>query len=132
MKTQKKLAAKIAKRSKKKVKLDLSRLDDIKEAITRADVRSLLKDKAIQVEQNKGVSRARAKKHQKQKARVRKKGHGSRKGKANARLSNKEKCILGLKYFIPIILSGSSMINVQSLMILGSTTISNQVKEKTN
>lgn len=91
MKTQKKLAAKIAKRSKKKVKLDESRLEEIKEAITRADIRSLLKDKAIKVEQKKGVSRARARKHKKQKVRGRKKGHGSRKGRANARLSGKQK-----------------------------------------
>jgi len=91
MKTQKKLAAKIAKRSKKKVKLDSSRLEEIKEAITRADIRSLLKDKAIKVEQKKGVSRARARKHKKQKVRGRKKGQGSRKGRANARLSNKQK-----------------------------------------
>ena len=90
MKIQKNLAAKVVKKSRKKVKLDLARAEEIKEAITRADIRSLIKDGAIKVEQDKGVSRARAKKHKKQKVRGRKKGQGSRKGKANARLSRKE------------------------------------------
>jgi large subunit ribosomal protein L19e len=87
---QKKLAAKITKRSVKKIKLDLTRLDDIKEAITREDVKALLKDRAIFVEQDKGVSRARAKKQKKQKAKGRRRGHGSRKGKFGARLPRKK------------------------------------------
>ncbi len=82
---QRKLAAKITKRSVKKIKLNLTRLDDIKEAITRADVKALLNDGAILVESNKGVSRSRAKKQRLQKARGRRRGQGSRKGKDSAR-----------------------------------------------
>jgi large subunit ribosomal protein L19e len=89
-KVQKKLAGKITKRSPKKIKLDVSRYEEIKEAITRADIKSLIKDKAIIIESDKGVSRSRAKKASKQKVKGRRKGQGSRKGKANARLSGKE------------------------------------------
>ncbi|AJF61376.1 TPA: 50S ribosomal protein L19e [Candidatus Woesearchaeota archaeon] len=88
---QKRLAAKIAKRSRKKVIIDESRRDEIKEAITRADVRALMKDGAITVKKNKGISRGRAKEHQKQKSKGRRKGQGSRKGSANARGSSKKK-----------------------------------------
>jgi large subunit ribosomal protein L19e len=88
---QKKLASKIAKKSPKKIKLDQTRLEEIKEAITKSDIRALIKDKAIIVKKHKGVSRARAKKINLQKAKGRRKGQGSRKGKANARLSDKQK-----------------------------------------
>ena len=90
MKIQKKLAGKIAKRSPKRVKIDPSRSEEIKEAITRADVRALIKDKAIKLEQAKGISRVRAKKTQSQKAKGRRKGYGTRKGTANARLKTKK------------------------------------------
>ena len=90
-KTQKNIAAKVSKRSSKKIKLDITKFDDIKEAITRADIKALIKSGAITVETSKGISRSRAKKHRKQKVLGRKKGHGSRKGTANARLGDKKK-----------------------------------------
>ena len=90
-KIQKKLASKVLGRSPKKVRLNPARLEDIKEAITRADVRGLIKDSAIEVLQDKGVSRARARQVHDQKAKGRRKGQGSRKGHANARLSFKRK-----------------------------------------
>ena len=89
MKIQKKLAGKIAKRSPKRVKIDPTRAEEIKEAITRADIKALIKDKAIKLVQKKGISRGRAKRTQAQKSKGRKKGQGSRKGTANARLNTK-------------------------------------------
>ena len=91
MKIQKKLAAKIVKKSPKKVILNPDKLEEIKEAITRQDIKSLIKNKAIIIKKEKGVSRGRARKANKQKAKGRRKGQGSRKGKANARFSNKKK-----------------------------------------
>jgi large subunit ribosomal protein L19e len=90
-KIQKKLAARIGKRSTKRTKLVPERLEEIKEAITRADVRGLIKDGAIILETEKGVSRGRAKKNRLQKSKGRQKGQGTRKGKANARYSSKKK-----------------------------------------
>jgi len=89
LKTQKRLASKILKGSKKRVKFDESRLEDIKESITKADIRSLIIDKAISIEKKKGISRVRAKKRQKQKRKGKQRGHGSRKGKSTARLPKK-------------------------------------------
>jgi large subunit ribosomal protein L19e len=88
---QKKLASKILGKSPKKIRLNPARLEDIKEAITRADVKGLIRDNAIEIVQDKGISRGRAKKTQDQKSKGRRKGQGSRKGHANARLSFKKR-----------------------------------------
>ena len=87
---QKRLAAKILKTSPKKVFLDPERADEIKEAITRADVKGLIAGGAIQRKPDKNTSRGRARKLQEQKKKGRRKGHGSRKGKATARQAKKE------------------------------------------
>jgi len=79
--TKKRIAADVLKCSPKRVKFDEERLDEIKDAITKADIRSLIKDKAITRLQKRGVSRARARKIHIQKTKGRRKGHGSRKGK---------------------------------------------------
>jgi len=86
---QRKLAAKITKRSVKKIKLDITRMDDIKEAITRADVKSLLNDGAIKVAARRGISRGRTKKVHAQKLKGRRRGQGSRKGRKTARKPSK-------------------------------------------
>lgn len=88
---QKRIASMILKCSPKRIKFVTERLEDIKEAITRADLRSLVKDKAILGVQKKGISRVRANKIQKQKSKGQKKGQGKRKGKSTARAPKKEK-----------------------------------------
>ncbi len=90
LKLQKRLAAKLLKASKKRVKLDPSALHDVKEAITKRDVRELISDKLVKVVKKKGVSRARANKLQRQKAKGLRKGAGSRKGSFKTRLPKKE------------------------------------------
>ena len=87
--TQKRLAAQILKCSKNRIWFDQDRLEDIKESITKADIRSLIGDNAIKEKPAKGVSRARARKIALQKRKGRRKGHGSRKGKKTARLRKK-------------------------------------------
>ncbi len=87
---QKKLAGKILKASPKRVKLDPARGEDIKEAITKADLKSLIAEGAITKKQKKGVSRARANKILRQKRKGQRKNAGSRKGKATARQPKKE------------------------------------------
>lgn len=73
----------------KRVKLDSSRLSDIKEAITKADLRALIKDNAIKVEPKSGTSRVRARLRIKQKKKGRRYGRGSKKGKKKATISKK-------------------------------------------
>lgn len=86
---QKRLAGQILKRSPKKIKLDSTRLEDIKESITKADIRALIVDNAITGKPVKKASRGRTRKVKKQKAKGRRKGAGLRKGKKTARLPRK-------------------------------------------
>ncbi|MFC1769132.1 50S ribosomal protein L19e [Nanoarchaeota archaeon] len=86
---QKRLSAKVLKCSPKRVKLDPQRLEEVKEAITKSDINSLIKDKAIKRIPKKSTSKVRARKRKIQYAKGKRKGHGSRKGKQNARLNIK-------------------------------------------
>jgi len=58
--TQKNLASKILEAGKRRIKLDPERLSEIKEAITRSDIKSLIKSGAIKKLNKRGVSRVRA------------------------------------------------------------------------
>lgn len=90
---QKRLAASIGGCSKKRVVFDVERLDEIKEAITKVDIRGLIKDNAIKIRKKRGISRFRIRKNKAQKRKGRQKGFGSRKGSKNARLENKREWI---------------------------------------
>jgi len=90
---QKRLVAQILKCSKKRVKFDPDRLSDIKEAITKADIRNLIKDKAIMKIAKKGVSRVRVRKRLVQRRKGKQSGPGSRKGSRGARLPGKREWI---------------------------------------
>jgi large subunit ribosomal protein L19e len=86
---QKRLAAQILKCSEKRIRLDPARLSDIKEAITKADIKSLIFDNAITKKPLKNTSKYRARKKAMQKKKGRQRGHGSRKGTESARFSKK-------------------------------------------
>lgn len=90
MQVQKRLAASVLGISSKKITFDITRLDDIKEAITKADVRKLVNEGAIFVKKHSQQSRLRARKIKTQKRKGRRQGPGSRKGKATARKPRKE------------------------------------------
>jgi large subunit ribosomal protein L19e len=87
---QKRLASSVLKCSQKKVIFDTERLDELKESITKADIRKLVKDYAIVKLKKNGPSKVRARKIKIKKVRGQRKGHGSRKGKTNARNNKKE------------------------------------------
>src|SRR3989344_1796518 len=86
---QKRLAADVMNCSKKRVWFDSSSMDKIKEAITKADIKGLVSMGIIREKPKRGISRARANKILVQKRKGRQRGHGSRKGKAGARLPTK-------------------------------------------
>lgn len=90
LKTQKKLASDVLKCSPSKVKFEESMLSQIKEAITKADMRTLVKQGLITRKPDNCVSRGRARKLHAQKVKGQRKGHGSRKGTANAREDSKK------------------------------------------
>ena len=90
LKIQKRLGGQILKCSKNKIVLDPERLEDIKEAITKADIKTLIIDHAIAKRPVKGGSRVRARKRALQKKKGKRRGFGTRKGKKTARLPKKE------------------------------------------
>lgn len=90
LKNQKRIAADILKCSAKRVLFMDAYLEDIKAAITKADLKVLINKGGIQKQPIKGVSRARANKTLRQKRKGLQKNKGSRKGKKTARLPRKE------------------------------------------
>jgi len=93
LKIQKRLAAQILKSSEKNIWLDSTRFDEIKDAITKADVKSLIKDKAIKAKKIVGTSSYRKRKRLTQKKKGRRRGPGSKKSNMNARISKKRRWI---------------------------------------
>ena len=86
---QRRLAAKILKCGRNRIRFDPDRLDDIKEAITKTDIRSLINNGDISRKRVLNTSRFWARKKAMQKTSGRQKGFGSRKGKKTARLEPK-------------------------------------------
>lgn len=91
--TQKKLAGKLLKCSPKKVRFDHESLNDIKESITKMDLKGLISKNIIVRKPIHSKSRVRARKKLNQKKKGLRKGRGSRKGTANARLNRKTEWI---------------------------------------
>ncbi len=89
LKTQKRLAAHVLGVSKKRAKFDPERLEDIKEAITKTDMRGLISEKAIRKISKKGTSKARTREAKKQRAKGLRKGPSTRKGTKSARVPRK-------------------------------------------
>jgi len=88
MKIQKRLAADILKCGENRIRFDPERLDDIRDAITRAEVKALIKDGAIFAEQAKGQQRIRVKE---------KRGPGRKKGAKHAVISRKRRWIMRVR-----------------------------------
>ncbi len=80
MKLQRRMAAKILKCGENRVWLDPAREEEVKQAITKADIRRLIKKGYIKKLPEQGNSRGRARKVMKQKKKGRRKGRGKKKG----------------------------------------------------
>jgi len=93
LKIQKRLAAEVLNTVQSKIWLDSTRLDEIKEAITKNDVKSLIKDKAIVAQKPNHISRSRARKTAQQKSKGKQKGPGSKKGTSTSRVTKKRRWI---------------------------------------
>ncbi len=91
LKIQKRLAAELLKVGESRVWINPENAEEISKSITKEDIRELIAQGQIKAKKVKGVSRGRAKELQAQRKKGRKKGHGKRKGTANARLNDKEK-----------------------------------------
>lgn len=85
LKNQRRMAAELFKCGENRVWIDPDRLEDVADAITRADVRIAISSGAIHKLPKVGQSRGRAHKLTLQRSKGRRRGHGSRKGSAEAR-----------------------------------------------
>jgi len=90
VRNQRRIVAKLFNVGIGRVKLDPTKLAEIKEAITKADLKSLISTGAISIDKKKGHSKARSRKIKIQKAKGRRKGIGSKKGRKTARLPQKK------------------------------------------
>ncbi|MBC7081489.1 MAG: 50S ribosomal protein L19e [Thermoplasmatales archaeon] len=93
LKYQRRIAADLLKCGENRVWMDPEKTDEIKKAVTRRDIENLINMGLIKEKKEKGISRGRTRKRILQRKKGRRKGHGSRKGKAGARLPKKEKWI---------------------------------------
>lgn len=84
LRLQKRIAADILKCGESRVRFDPERLDDIKSAITREEVKQLIDERAIYKVQAKGVSKGR------KRGRKERRGPGSRKGSKYSVVTRKE------------------------------------------
>ena len=86
---QRRLAAQVMKCGEHRVRFDPESLEDIKEAITKSDIRHLVNNNTITKRRLLNTSKFWARKHRLQKSKGKQKGMGSRKGKKTARLPPK-------------------------------------------
>jgi len=87
---QKRLASDVLKCSPKRVWIDSTRLADVKESITKQDIRGLIIEGTIRLKPVKSISKGRQRAIKTQKSKGLRKGKGSQKGKATAKLPKKE------------------------------------------
>ncbi|UJG42424.1 MAG: 50S ribosomal protein L19e [Candidatus Heimdallarchaeum endolithica] len=93
VKSQRRIAAKILKVGKNRVKIDPDSLQDLSLAITREDIRGHIDTGDIKKRKVKGVSRGRARANAAKKRKGQRKGPGSREGPKYSRLPRKTRWI---------------------------------------
>lgn len=97
LKSQRRIAASLLKVGANKVKFDKDKSKEIKEALTKEDIRELIKEKIITAKPEKGISSFRFRKLKIQKKKGRKRGEGSREGRRKARLPRKRAWVLKVR-----------------------------------
>jgi len=93
LRNQRRVASTILKCGINRVWIDPDKVDEVAKAVTRNDVKILIKGNVIKSKKAAGISRGRKKFQSKQKEKGRRRGHGSRKGAKYARLPRKERWI---------------------------------------
>ena len=104
LKAKKLLVSRIVGVGVNRVRFDSEHLDDVADAITRDDIRSLITANTISIKSFKGTSRGRAKTKKIQKSK-RGTGQGSKKGRKGARVGKKAvyvKKVRSLRYILKI------------------------------
>ena len=91
LKNQKRMAAEVLGCGVNRVWIDPDKIEDVANCITRADIRTAAASGLIKAKPKKGTSKARTRYAKAQKVSGKRKGPGSRKGTANARVRDKER-----------------------------------------
>lgn len=90
LRVQRRMASELLDCGQNRVWIDPLHTDEVADAITREDVRRLIRQDIIQKRQKKGTSRGRARETAKQKKKGRQRGPGSRRGTSGARDPDKD------------------------------------------
>ncbi len=93
LRNQRRLAAEVLKCGEHRIWIDPEETDEVEKAVTRQDIRNLIKQGIVTAKQKHGVSRGRTRERDKQRGKGRHSGQGSRKGAAKARQSRKHRWI---------------------------------------
>ncbi len=93
----KRIAAQVMKCGQHKVRFDENSLKAIKEAITKSDIRALVKDGVISERRFKGISHGKLRENLKQRRKGRRTGPGKKKGTHTARLPRKSEWIIKIR-----------------------------------
>ena len=91
LKNQRRMAAEILKCGENRVWINPEKIEEVEDCITRADIRTAIDSGLIKAKSKNGTSKGRIRYVQGQKASGKRKGPGSRKGTANARVRDKER-----------------------------------------
>ena len=97
LKNQRRLAAAVLKCGQHRVWINPEEVEEVEKAVTKRDIRNLVKKGTIKAKQKQGVSRGRARAVHAQRKKGRRQGHGSRKGTAYARRPRKRRWILTIR-----------------------------------
>jgi large subunit ribosomal protein L19e len=97
MKTVRRIAAYLLKAGKSRVRIAPGEQKAAEEALTREDIRSLIDRGIVYALPKQGVSRVRGRRHDEQRRLGRRRGHGSRKGTKNARLTGKDSWMMRVR-----------------------------------
>ncbi len=130
MKLQRRIAAQILKVGENRVWINPERLTDIKEAITKEDVRSLIQEGAIKARAVKGVSKGRFRKVLKQKRKGMRKGAGRKEGKRSGRRWGKPVWMKKVRLLRKLLAEHKSKMTLESYWKMRRTIKSGTIKDK--
>ncbi|AIZ56819.1 50S ribosomal protein L19e [Candidatus Methanoplasma termitum] len=97
LRNQRRMAADVLKCGENRVWMNPDKLDEIEDCITRSDIRTAVDSGLIKAKPKQGTSRGRIRHAAEQKASGKRKGPGSRKGTANARVPDKRRWIATIR-----------------------------------
>ncbi|HIH17839.1 MAG TPA: 50S ribosomal protein L19e [Nanoarchaeota archaeon] len=130
MKLQRRIAARILKVGENRVWINPEKLADVKEAITKEDVRSLIKEGAIKVRSVKGVSKGRFRKVLKQKRKGMRKGAGRKEGKRSGRRWGKKVWMKKVRLLRKLLTEHKTKMTLESYWKIRKTIKAGAIKDK--